>query len=114
VHPKRNGLAHGISTGVQSNRSDVRGGLPILSMGNIGKVDRTMLTMTPARKRKAAPRPKGQELKRSIASFKGSADFAEWINGLAVHSRLTISALIEHALVEYAQSHGYEPTPPER
>lgn len=69
----------------------------------------------PKKKRKiSAGRPKATELKRPIASFKGTERFAGWFNGLMAHVRLPASVLIEHALVDFALKHGYNEPPPER
>ncbi len=53
-------------------------------------------------------------LKPLVASFKGSAEFDTWFSGLADHCRLTASALIEHALVAFAEQRGYKKPPPKR
>jgi hypothetical protein len=73
----------------------------------------TLATMPPSRKR-AGGRPKVPKPKRSIASFKGTDEFAAWFDGLIAHSRLPASILIEHALLLYAEKEGYKPKPPER
>lgn len=65
--------------------------------------------------RKKSGRPKGaREPRKLIAGFKGYAEFAEWIERLAAHQRLPISVLIEHALIEYARTHGFDEQAPER
>ncbi len=58
------------------------------------------------------PKPEGP--KRTLASFKGSPEFAEWLDGLTAHARLTVSAIMEHALIDYAKKVGYDADPPER
>jgi hypothetical protein len=66
------------------------------------------------KKRSGAGRPAVAEPKRPIASFRGRAEFEAWFEGLKKHSRLAGATLIEHALIEYAERHGYEEAAPER
>lgn len=68
----------------------------------------------PKKRPKAVGRPKVVEPKRSLASLKGGDLYAQWLNGLVDHTHLPITILIEHALREYAQSHGYEAVQPKR
>jgi hypothetical protein len=70
-------------------------------------------TLMPPKKR-AGGRPKTPDPKRSIASFRGTTGFADWFEWLVTHRRLPASVLIEHALIEYAERHGYKPKAPER
>jgi hypothetical protein len=51
---------------------------------------------------------------KPIASFKGSEEFAIWFDKLSDHSRLTASALIEHALVAYAERIEFKEKAPKR
>lgn len=69
-----------------------------------------------ARPKKKPPvgRPKSSDPKRSIASLKGGKAYEGWLNGLADHSHLPVTILIEHALREYAEKHGYEAPQPKR
>ncbi len=86
-------------------------------LGRINDMDNPIqvLDMSPQKGRKSAKgRPKSPKPMRSIASFKGSEEFAEWFDRLAKHSRLTASALIEHALVLYAQQEGFKEPAPDR
>lgn len=71
-------------------------------------------TMPPPKKKNIGGRPKTPNPMRSIASFKGSVEFDTWFNGLADHCRLTASALIEHALVAFAEQQGYKKAAPKR
>ncbi len=74
-----------------------------------------MPTMARPKKRKAAGgRPKVSDPKRSLASLKGGEAYAKWLDGLANHSHLPLALLIEHALREYAGSHGYAEPQPKR
>lgn len=74
-----------------------------------------LLEMPQPKKRKSlGGRPKTPELKKPIASFRGTLKFAEWFNGLAAHMRLPASVLIEHALIEFAAKHGYKEPAPDR
>ena len=70
--------------------------------------------MAESKKRVGAGRPAVPQPKRPIASFRGKPEFEQWFEGLKKHSRLAGATLIEHALIEYAERHGYEATPPER
>lgn len=74
-----------------------------------------MTTMAPARKKRAQTKPQeSQGPKRTIASFKGSEEFAEWLTSLLKHERIPISSLIEKSLILYAKHVGFEEPPPER
>jgi hypothetical protein len=68
----------------------------------------------PKPKRRGAGRPAALEPKLPIASFRGKPEFEEWFEGLKKHSRLAGATLIEHALIEFAQNHGYDRPAPER
>lgn len=59
-------------------------------------------------------RPKNADPKASLASLKGSEQYRAWLEGLAEHAHLPLAILIEHALREYAENHGYEPVQPRR
>jgi hypothetical protein len=59
-------------------------------------------------------RPKSENPKLSLASLKGNAEYAEWLRGLVEHSHLPTTILLEHALREYAEKHGYAPRQPRR
>lgn len=71
-------------------------------------------------------RPEGQSEgpqppRRTIASFKGSAPFAEWFDGLLEHVRkeagwmdISASSVIERALTQFAKEQSYDAKPPER
>ena len=47
-------------------------------------------------------------------AIRGSQEWRDWVNGLADSRRLKVTDLIDQALVEYAERHGYEPKPPKR
>jgi hypothetical protein len=51
---------------------------------------------------------------KSLATIKGGAEYAVWFDGLAEHAYLPFTILIEHALREYAENHGYTKPPPKR
>jgi hypothetical protein len=51
---------------------------------------------------------------KSLASIKGGAEYATWLEGLAEHAHLPLTILIEHALREYAENHGYTNSQPKR
>lgn len=60
---------------------------------------------------KPATEPAGR---KSITTLKGSAEWAGWLERLADHDRNTIVGLIDRALAEYAQNHGFKEPPPKR
>lgn len=61
---------------------------------------------------KLAARVKSAEPKPTIASIKGGAAYAAWLEALAGHAHLPVALLIEHACREYAERHGFgEPQP---
>jgi len=64
--------------------------------------------------RPAPGRPKADDPKRSLASLKGGVKYARWLEGLAAHAHLPTALLIEHALREYAERHGYDQAQPRR
>lgn len=50
--------------------------------------------------------------RQPIAGFRGTEAFGLWVADVIKFSRLPASVLIEHALVEWAERHGYpEPAP---
>lgn len=74
----------------------------------------TVATM-PRKKRTGAGRPKGPTPPReTIASFKGSAAFAKWLEAFVRHCRMPASSVIENALIEYARFRGFDQEAPER
>lgn len=50
----------------------------------------------------------------SLTTLKGSQAWAEWVGRLADHDRNTLIGLIDRALAEYAQNHGFSEPPPKR
>lgn len=71
---------------------------------------------TPTMPKKKSPvgRPKSTDAKVSLASLKGSAGYADWFVGLVAFSHLPASILIEAAVREYAERHGYTKPQPQR
>jgi len=69
--------------------------------------------MSPPRTKRMG-RPAAASRMKMIASFKGSDEFAVWFAELAEHSRLTASALVEHALVCFAKQQTFEKPAPKR
>jgi hypothetical protein len=49
-----------------------------------------------------------------IAAFKGSPEFASWLDSLVKHCRMPTSSVIENALIEYARIRGFNDPAPER
>jgi hypothetical protein len=70
--------------------------------------------MARPKKKGAVGRPKAADPKKSLASIKGGAEYAAWLEGLAEHAHLPLTILIEHALREYAENHGYANPQPKR
>jgi hypothetical protein len=56
-------------------------------------------------------RPRVADPKRSIASFRGGRAFSRWFEQLRRQERATGAAMLEKALVHYAQSRGYSEPP---
>lgn len=52
--------------------------------------------------------------RKSITTLKGSAEWGAWLERLADFDRNTIVGLIDRAVAEYAQNHGFEERPPKR
>jgi hypothetical protein len=52
--------------------------------------------------------------RKVIASFKGTDEFADWVERLAAFMRLPKSTMIEHGLIALASAQGFEEAPPER
>jgi len=73
-----------------------------------------MTAMATQRKTKPPGRPKADDPKRSLASLKGGVQYSEWFDGLVEFSHLPATLLIEHALREYAEKHGYSKAQPRR
>ena len=74
-----------------------------------------MPAMATERKRKSAGgRPKAEDPKRSLASLKGGEKYSEWFDGLVEFANLPATILVELALREYAEKHGYSKGQPRR
>jgi hypothetical protein len=52
--------------------------------------------------------------RKSITTLKGSAEWGAWLERLAEFDRNTIVGLIDRAVAEYAQNHGFQEKPPRR
>jgi hypothetical protein len=46
-----------------------------------------------------------------IVNYKGSADVAEWLKGLADHVNLPVTNVLDLALMEFSKSREYRPMP---
>lgn len=51
---------------------------------------------------------------KNLASIRGTDAWKLWLDGLAAKKRMSIAALIDHALVEAARSIGFHEPPPRR
>jgi hypothetical protein len=60
----------------------------------------------------AAPTARGA--RKSITTLKGSPEWAEWLEGLAIHFRTSVTGVIDRALAEWAKEKGYPVKPPPR
>jgi hypothetical protein len=49
-----------------------------------------------------------------VVTLKGSAEWKEWVDGLADHCRTDVSKLIDRALVNLAKTEGYNKEAPRR
>lgn len=69
-------------------------------------------------KKTAGPKGKGEkgdqeETRKNVVSIRGTERWRTWLMGLAAHRRLKAADVIDQALIEYAERHGYnEPAPP--
>jgi len=73
------------------------------------------VAMPPKKSRKGiGGRPKQPDQMVSIASIKGSKEFADWFDKLVAHCRLSGTAALEHGLIELAKVRGFDVPPPER
>lgn len=67
--------------------------------------------------RRAVGRPRkddrilAEQSRVTIGTVKGSREFSDWARALAKRERLSISLLLEHALVSYAREKGFEEPP---
>jgi hypothetical protein len=52
-----------------------------------------------------------QREKKSITTLKGSPEWGEWLSGFAEDRRVSVMALIDHALAHYAKAEGFQPPP---
>jgi hypothetical protein len=52
--------------------------------------------------------------RKSITTLKGSPEWGAWLERLADFDRNTIVGLIDRAVAEYAQNHGFGERPPKR
>ena len=57
------------------------------------------------------PDPGGR---RNVVSIRGTVEWRDWLMGLADHRRLAAADVIDQALIEHAQKHGYAPPAPRR
>ena len=59
-------------------------------------------------------RPKVDNPRRSIVSIRGSVEWRDWLVELADSRRLKATDLIDLALVEFAERHGFKKPAPKR
>ncbi len=60
-------------------------------------------------------RPKGpQPPRRTVASFKASAEFEAWLIRLVEHTRIPLSSAIEKGLILLAKEEGFDEKAPKR
>lgn len=53
-----------------------------------------------------------RDVRQTVISIKGTAEFRDWLARLADSERITVVQLLEKAVVEYAERKGYgEPAP---
>jgi len=73
----------------------------------------TSVADLPMGKKKAGDQGAESEARRNVVSIRGTERWRDWLMGLAAHRRLKASDVIDQALIEYAQRHGYDkPAPP--
>jgi hypothetical protein len=66
-------------------------------------------------RKKTAPKPKAKAARPAIAvTLRGSAEWKEWVEGLADYCRLDVAKLIDRALIDIARKEGYKAEAPSR
>lgn len=55
----------------------------------------------------------GKDGRHTIAVYKGSGEYAEWLRQVAKQDRIGVTAVIDQAVAEWAAKRGYK-VPPER
>jgi hypothetical protein len=65
-------------------------------------------------KRKGRPALGAEQQKGSVFSIRGSLEWRDWVNRLAVHKRLKVADVIDQALIRYAEEEGFDEKAPMR
>lgn len=68
-----------------------------------------------AKKKATKPKAKTVQERRSVAvTIKGNEEWKEWLEQVADHCRVTVSAFLDSAAAEYAKTRGFTKEPPKR
>ena len=59
-------------------------------------------------------RPAAAESRQITVTIRSGQEWKAWVDGLADHVRLDVAKVIDHALIDYANKHGYKPPAPRR
>lgn len=65
-------------------------------------------------KKKTAPAKQEGERRPIAVTIKGSEEWKKWLEEGAKYSRLSVSVLVEHAVVDFLKSKGFTRESPER
>jgi hypothetical protein len=70
-----------------------------------------MSSATMPKPRKTQPDPNRKPV---AVTIKGTEEWKAWLEEAAGHCRLSVSALIDHAVTRYVKAEGFSKKPPER
>ena len=76
--------------------------------------DQAVAERTMAKKKTARPKTPEPATRKNVVSIRGTENWRDWLMGLAAHRRLKASDVIDQALIEYAERHGYTREAPPR
>jgi hypothetical protein len=53
-------------------------------------------------------------IRKTVVTIKGTEDWRSWLEEFSKHLRTPVSTVVDHALIEYAKTKGFDKAPPER
>lgn len=68
----------------------------------------------PKRKNKPGPKPDPSRVMQATLMVRSSKEWRAWVDQLAEFARMSASDVVDHALVEFARSKGFDKLPPRR
>lgn len=72
------------------------------------------VAIMPKKKPAPPPKPAKPAPRRVVLQMKGTDEWKDWLDQLSEFLRMPTSTIVDHALIEYARAHGFEPAPPRR